>query len=127
MPTKQLLIQMTSQNTQTFDLQEAIFWKSVTLERCNLVTANNTENTYIIHIDQMPSELLVCTNGTTSNRTGTFFVGEPPFNPQEDLTVHNTNPGKPINHLSIKIYTTSGQLATGLTNSFYIKLKINKI
>ena len=123
---KQLLIQMTS-NAQTFDLQEAIYWDTATLERTDVVDNNNVAiNTAVVHIDQMPTELMVCSNGVTKNRTGSFFVGSGPFNPQETLTVRNTNPSKPINHLDVRIYDTAGTLAN-ITNAFVIKLKINKV
>lgn len=123
---KQILIEMTG-NSQAFDLQEAIFWTTATLERTNVVDNNNVAvNTAVIHIDQMPSELLVCSNSGTTNRIGSFFVGNSPFNPQENLTVSNTNPSKPINHLDVKVYNPDGTLAT-IANAFIIKVKINQV
>ena len=62
---KSILILMGS-NAEKFDLQQSIHWSSATLERCNLVYTNghnNNQQNYIVHVDQMPEELLTCSAG----------------------------------------------------------------
>ena len=121
---KHVIISMSS-NSEDFDLQEGQEWKSCTLERCNLVYTNSTEQTYVIHIEQMPDELLSCISGSTYNQVGTFVVGDEPFNHTENHTVWNHRPSKPLDALTVKIYDMSGNAAS-ITNPFHIRMRINK-
>jgi hypothetical protein len=114
-----------SSNAEQFDLPESIHWTEATLERCNLVYTNGSDAgvNFIVHIDQMPQNLLVCQSASTYNRVGSFFVGSEPFNPQESQTVHNSNPGRALDRLDVKVYDLSGSDAA-ITNTFYLRLNI---
>ena len=124
---KSILILMGG-NAEKFDLQQSIHWSSATLERCNLVYTNghnNDQQNYIVHVVQMPEELLTCSAGAAQDRVGSFFVGAEPFNPHEHQTLANTCPSKALEQLDIKVYNADGTLAT-ITNPFHLKLKIKK-
>ena len=121
---KRILIAM-STNAETFDFHGGQEWESCTLERCNIVSTNNSQQGYIIHIEEMPDELLTCASGDTWNRVGTFCVGEEPFNPTEHHTIRNFRPSKPLDGLTIKVHDASGNLAN-ISNPFHIRLRIDK-
>ena len=80
-------------------------------------------DSFVVHIDQMPMELLICHSSAAYDRVGTFFVGAEPFNPHEDHTVHNTLPSRALDKLNIKIYDKFGVDAS-VSNPFYMKIRM---
>lgn len=115
-----------SSNAETFNFAEAVHWKRATLERCNFVAENggSAAETYVLHIDQIPQEMLFCDGGACTQRIGTFLVGSEPFNPQETQTVANRNPSLPLENLSLKVYKNTGALAT-VSSTFTLRLRID--
>jgi len=87
-------------------------WDSATLERCNLVWTNGADPgaNYVIHIDQMQQDLVVCKVGAGSHRTGSFFVGAEPFNAQEMQTINNNNFA--LQRLDVRVYDLTGSPAS---------------
>ena len=120
---KHVLISMSS-NAENFDFQEGQEWKSCTLERCNLVYTNNAQPSYVVHIEQMPDELLLFVSGNTYNQVGTWCVGDEPFNHTEHHTVYNYYPGKPLDGINVRIYDISGNAAT-VSNPFHMRLRFH--
>ena len=118
---KTVMISMIS-NAETFTPATPIEWKHCTLERCNLVFTNGAAGaSFIVHLDEMPRDLLVCKSAVTTEPVGTFVVGAEPFNPQENHTVRNTNKRKKLKTLGVSIYDENGAAAT-ITNPFQMRL-----
>jgi hypothetical protein len=116
-----------SSNNEVFNFANAIHWDSATLERCNLVYTNGADlgANYVIHIDQMQQDLVVCQSGAGSDRTGSFLVGSEPFNSQEAQTIKNSNPGLALQRLDVHVYDLTGSPAT-ISTAFYFVLKIKE-
>lgn len=121
---KKIIVSM-STNSEVFSIPGREAWKSCTLERSNIVFTNSALETYVIHIEEMPCEVLSCISGTTYDQVGTFVVGDEPFNPTEKHTIYNHRPDKPLDELTVKIYDMSGNLAT-ISNPFLIRMRIDK-
>ena len=108
-------------------MDSAIHWDSATLERCNLVWTNGADPgaNYVIHIDQMQQDLVVCKAGAGSHRTVSFFVGAEPFNPQEMQTINNNNPSLALQRLDVRVYDLTGSPAS-ISTAFYFVLRIKE-
>jgi len=65
---------------------------------------------YVIHIDQMQQDLVVCKVGAGSHRTGSFFVGAEPFNAQEMQTINKNNFA--LQRLDVRVYDLTGSPAS---------------
>jgi hypothetical protein len=116
-----------SSNNEVFNFASGIYWDSATLERCNLVYTNGADlgANYVIHVDQMQQDLVVCQSGASTNRTGSFFVGAEPFNGQETQTIKNRNLGLALQRLDVNVYDLTGSPAT-ISTAFYFVLKIKE-
>ena len=122
---KSITVTMSS-NSEGFVLPNPIHWESVTLESCNLIFTNgaNTGEKLIIHIPQMQQEIVACQSGICTNLASTFIVGSEPFNPQDTLTIKNSSPNLPLQHLDIKVYKLNGSPATiGYTFVMVLRIK----
>ena len=115
-----------SSNSEGFDLPNAIHWESVTLGSSNLIYTNgaNAGEKLMIHIPQIQQEIVACQSGVATNLAATFIVGSEPFNPQDTLTIKNSSPNLPLQHLDIKVYKLNGSPATiGYTFVMVLRIK----
>jgi hypothetical protein len=80
---------------------------------------------YVIHIDQMQQDLVVCKAGAGSHRTGSFFVGAELFNAQEMQTINNNNPSLALQRLDVRVYDLTGSPAL-ISTAFYFILRIKE-
>jgi hypothetical protein len=119
---KKILINMNSQS-ETFTIPNSIYWDTITLEGCNLV-AKQADDNYIVHIEEITEDVIICDSGESKNKVGTFLVGPQPFNPSECQTIKNHTPDRPLNRLTVSIHTTKGNPAT-INDKFYIALRID--
>ena len=120
-----------SSNKGVFYLQDDVYWQSMTLERCNIVKANEADPVYVISISDADNTHHTFVDDSPANRYGaTFVVSEEPFSAAESVghTIINDQPlrtRRALNKLQVLILDQAGSLAT-INNPSYISMRIEE-